>query len=281
MTELLPRVLLAAGGVVALATLGLLCFENRLVYFPEPLPPDTPPPRSRRDVELEEVFFPAADGVRLNAWRLRPASGEPPRWTVIYFHGNGGNLAGRYDWACDLTALPAEVFAVDYRGYGKSEGKPGEAGIYLDAEGAWRHLTGPGGVPPERLVVYGKSLGGAAACELASRRPCAALVLQSTFTRARDVARVTYPFLPVHLFMRTRFDNLAKLARVRVPVLVLHSRADEMLPVAMAERLHAAAGEPRELALFDGSAHNGLTADHGPAVLAAMRGFLERARPAK
>lgn len=268
------RVAAAAGGVIALATVALLCFENRLIYSPSRYPEGDWDARTRSGVATEEVFFRAADGVRLHAWHLRPAGSAPPLCTLLYFHGNAGNLTERYGWASDLSGLPAEVFLVDYRGYGKSDGRPGEAGIYQDAEGAWRHLTGTLAVPPSRLVIYGKSLGGAAACELAARHECAALVLQSTFTSARDVARKSYPLLPAHLFMRTRFDNLAKMKRINSPVLILHSRDDEVIPFHMAERLHAAARGPKKLAAFDGSQHNGLPDDHGPEIVAAIRGFL-------
>jgi fermentation-respiration switch protein FrsA (DUF1100 family) len=250
-------------------------FEEKLIYYPARFPEGDWTSPAAASFPLEDVFFPAADGTPLHGWL---AGAESAPHTLLYFHGNAGNLTHRYQWIARLVALPARVFAIDYRGYGKSEGRPSEAGLYADAGGAWRHLVEERGAAPASIILYGKSLGGAPACRLAERHSCRALFLQSTFTSAREVARVIWPVLPLAPFVRTRFDNAARVAHARAPVLILHSRHDEMLPFAMARRLHEAAPAPKRLAVFEDATHNDLVAVHGEGVLEAMREFLAETR---
>ncbi len=229
---------------------------------------------ARSGLAVEEVTLTAADGVKLHGWYVETPGAK---LTVLYFHGNAGNVARRWWWTRELAALPANVFAVDYRGYGRSEGEPSERGIYLDAEAAYRHLVDLREVDPARLVVYGKSLGGAPACEIAARFPCGAVILQSTFTNIPDMSNIAVWPLPAGWFVATQFDNLAKVARIEAPKLFVHSRADEVVPYRMSERLHEAAAEPKRLVTFETGSHMGLVSNRGGELLDAYREFLESA----
>jgi hypothetical protein len=153
-----------------------------------------------------------------------------------------------------FAELGVRVLAVDYRGYGQSEGKPSEAGLYADALAAYRWLRER--IPAERIVVFGESLGGAPACELALRQKVGGLVLHSTFTSVADMAARMFPWLPVRWLARTRFDNLAKIARIEAPKLIVHSRRDEVIPFAMGEQLLGAARPPVQHVWLEHSLHN-------------------------
>ena len=259
---------------VALAVL-IMIFENRIIFVPTKYPAGDWDAPARATVPFDDVWLETSDGVKIHGWLAR---GKGARATILYFHGNAGNLTHRADWIEVLTRLPADVLAIDYRGYGRSEGTPNEAGIYRDAEAAYAYLTETRGVAPQQLIVYGESLGGAPACEIAWRRPCAGLIVQSTFTNARDMAsRLTR--LPVRWLVRARFDNAVKIARVRAAKLIVHGRDDEMIPYEMSKRLHEAAAEPKKLIIFDDAGHNDLVWLYQPQLTAAFRAFIESAVP--
>jgi fermentation-respiration switch protein FrsA (DUF1100 family) len=252
-------------------------FEDRLIYFP------TPAPDGFREVEalrardpeaprIEDCFFETGDGVRLHGWYCAPPRGEG-RAVLLFFHGNAGNLAYRYDLLRRLVALPSEVLIIDYRGYGKSAGAPSEEGLYLDARAAWEHLTRGRGVAPSRVVIFGKSLGGAPAIDLARAVEPAGLVVQSSFTSVPDMAARLMPLLPRAL-IRTRMDSLAKIAEVRCPKLFIHSPADEVVPYQLGRRLFEAAPPPKRFHDVPGAPHNETYLVGGEAYLTALREFL-------
>jgi pimeloyl-ACP methyl ester carboxylesterase len=229
-----------------------------LVFFPDRAVPDPPP-------GVEERRFAASDGVRLHAWWAGPPDAPA---TLLWSHGNGGNIAGRVDVLCALAARGVGVLAYDYRGYGRSEGEPSEEGVHRDVLGAWDHLRARG-VAPGRIVAFGESLGAAVSVRLATERPCAGLVLVSPFTRLADVARVHYG--PLGVLAGTRFDTVARIGRVRGPLLVAHGDRDEIVPFALGVRLFEAAPEPKRFLRLEGAAHNDVF-DH-PALLDAIARF--------
>ncbi|HEX6884519.1 MAG TPA: alpha/beta hydrolase [Planctomycetota bacterium] len=246
---LVLRVLLLVLAAYAGLCLLVALFQARLVYFPGP-PPRVDPAAlglAHREVELT-----TSDGERLHGWFF-PREGAAG--AVLVCHGNAGSVENRLELARAFLELGWAVLLFDYRGYGLSTGRPSEAGTYLDAEAAHAHLTGVEGFAPERIVLHGESLGGGVALELALRRPCAALILESAFTSIPDMAAEVYPFLPARLLARIRYDNLAKVVRLGVPLLVVHSPQDEIVPFAHGERLLAAAREPKRL-LRTGGGHN-------------------------
>jgi fermentation-respiration switch protein FrsA (DUF1100 family) len=216
---------------------------DRLVFFPDRSIGDPP-------AGVDELWLTAADGVRLNAWLARSASA---RATLVWSHGNGGNIADRAAVLLTLASRGLNVLAYDYRGYGKSRGSPSEAGVYLDSEAAFDAERGRG-TPPSRIVCFGESLGGAVSIHLASVRPCAAVVVVSSFPSLREVARVHYGSLG--FLAGTRFDSTSLLGRLSIPFFAIHGDRDSIVPYALGERLFALAREPKRFLRVPGAGHN-------------------------
>ncbi len=267
--KLLRRFVLfpAVTGASLVAVLSI--FENRLVYFPTPAtamwvePKDLP----TQDVDL------SVRGVQIHAWWCPK---ENATGALLYAHGNGGNISFLADEYRQLQeALNVSVMAFDYPGYGKSGGAPTEQGCYDAALAAFDWIVGQG-VPAERIILYGDSLGGGVAAELATRRPCRALVLYSTYTSIPDVGHEHYPFLPARTLMRNRFDTLRKLPAIQRPVFVAHGAIDDLIPVAHGRRLYDAANEPKALHIDPERGHE---TKLSPEYLGALRAFLARNAP--
>jgi len=233
--------------------LGLLMyiFQSRYVYFPVRAVLTTP---AALALPFEEVMLAADDGPRLNAWFV-PAN--PARGTVLVCHGNGGNIGDRMHIIQRFHGLGLNVFIFDYCGYGNSQGSPSEAGTYADALAAWNHLVRERRLPPSRIIVCGRSLGGAVAAWLADKQPPAGLILESTFTSMADIGAKVYPYLPVRLLCRYRYPTLEHVRNVRCPVLVSHSREDEMIPFSHGQKLFAAAPDPKVFAELAGGHNDG------------------------
>jgi fermentation-respiration switch protein FrsA (DUF1100 family) len=172
------------------------------------------------------------------------------------FHGNAGNLTDRIERLTFLHSLNVSVLAIDYRGYGRSEGRPGESGLYADADAAYDYLCHELGVEPESIVLYGVSLGGAVAVDLASRKPVGGVVLESSFTSAKDMARKALPFLPPGLYLRSKLDSLGKIEEINAPLLVMHGTRDSTVPIEHARRLYEKASQPKTLVEIPRAAHN-------------------------
>jgi fermentation-respiration switch protein FrsA (DUF1100 family) len=199
----------------------------------------------------EDVYFKTADGLTLNAWFLKNPKATS---TLIFAHGNAGNISDRLLKVRFFYNLGLNVFIFDYRGYGNSEGKPTENGIYLDAQAAYDYLQSRGDLNMKNIVAYGASLGGVVAIDLATHRPIAALVVESTITSAPDMARKLYPFIP-SVLMSIKFNSLFKVKTITIPKLFMHSPQDTVVPFAMGQRLFAAAHEPKEFLQISGG-HN-------------------------
>ena len=229
----------------------LYFLQSKLVYYPSRRIDATPAAIGQA---YEDVSFQAADGVRLSAWYV-PA--DRPGRVLLLCHGNAGNISGRLESIAVFHRLGLSVFIFDYRGYGKSEGKPTEAGTYLDAEAAWEHLVADRGVRPEDIIVFGRSLGGAVAAKLAGDRNPGALILESSFTSAADLAGKMLWFLPVRWLIRFDYDTIASVRKVRCPTLIVHSRDDRLVPFRHARRIFEAAPEPKEFLEISGSHNSG------------------------
>lgn len=230
----------------------------------------------------EDVWFTARDGVKLNGWLVRAKAEGAMRervGTVLYCHGNGGNLTN-VEWvAQELAAQGLDVMIFDYRGYGRSEGSvPTESELYADADAAYDFLTKERGVKPERLAVYGLSLGTTAAIDLASRRECGALVVEAGLSSASEMAGVAAPWLPawLHWIGRNRFESARKIADVKCPVLVTHGTDDNVIPVAQGRRLYDAARGPKKLMIVEGGDH-WLPDSRGVNYLAEVGAFIREA----
>jgi hypothetical protein len=178
-----------------------------------------------------------------------------------------------------MMELPVQVFIMDYRGYGKSEGNPSERGLYLDARAAWDYLVEGRGVPANRIIIFGKSLGGVPAIDLASKVEPAGVIVQSSFTSAADLAAAVLPFLP-RVFLHTKMDSVSKIARVRCPKLFIHSRADEVVPFELGRRLYEAAPEPKQFYEVKGAPHNSTYIVGGKPYFQTLRRFVQSCSPA-
>jgi len=245
--------LLYVGIIVAVAYLGfglgLLVMQSRLLYRPVRNVAFTP---EDLGLDFEDATFPSAGGVALNGWFV-PARQAP--FTVLFCHGNSGNIGHRLDSINLLHDLGLNCFIFDYRGYGKSEGKPTEAGTYQDARAAYDWLTQTRGILPEQIVVMGRSLGGSVAAQLAGNVPVAGSVIECAFTSYPDIGAKFYPYMPVRLFARYRYDTRAHLTRARCPILVMHSRDDDLVPFEFGQELFLVANEPKQFVELIGG-HN-------------------------
>lgn len=212
----------------------------------------------KQPTEATDVWLTKSDGLKLHGWFF-VANRAPAIATVIFFHGNGGNISN-VGWVGQrLSSRGLNVLLLDYRGYGRSEGDVnGERGLYADADAGYQYVTKTLGVGPESVVLYGQSLGTAVAADLASRRQCAALILESGFSSASDLATTVLPLLPrrLHFLSRNRFESARKLAGVKCPVLITHGDPDDTIPKEHGQRLFAAANEPKKLLIFPGAGHN-------------------------
>ena len=235
-----------------LAALVMLMFmENFLVYRPTSASQEWIPPPVQA---IEDVELTSANGVRLHAWWYPHADSQS---ALLYCHGNAGNLSYRGNSVVKLhDRLQLSVLIFDYPGYGKSTGKPSETGCYAAADAAYIWLTETKKIAPEKIVLLGGSMGGGVALDLASRKPCQALVLIKTFTTMPEVAQCHYPWLPVRWLMRNRYDNLGKIGRCRQPVFIAHGTMDSLVPYSHGERLFAAANQPKFFLSMDHIDHN-------------------------
>jgi uncharacterized protein len=255
-------ILVVTAGFVALARRPL---ERLFVYAPSRALTTTP---AALGLRYEDLTLEAKDGVKLHAWHIRVPE---PTGLVLFFHGNGGNIQDRLPLAAAFARERLDTLLLDYRGYGRSEGVPWEEGLYLDAEAAFswgvrRNLT---------LVLYGESLGGAVATELALRRSASAVALQSTFTSLADMADRVLPVAGRWLISQ-RFDSARKVSLIRQPVLIIHGAEDELVPHAMGARLYQLVPTQREFLPLPGVGHNDVAARAAPEIARRLASLVAR-----
>ncbi len=229
----------------------LLFVQPKLLYRPSRELGVTP---ADLGLDYERVTFPSSDRVTLAGWYIPAANAH---FTMLFCHGNGGNITHRLDSIDLFHSLGLNCFVFDYRGYGGSQGRPTEPGTYLDARAAFEWLTQTKQIPADRIVVAGRSLGGSIATHLAADVQPAALVLESAFTSYPDIGAKFHPCMPVRLFARFRYDTLAYIRNVSCPVMVVHSRDDELVPFEFGLRLFQAAREPKHFTEISGSHSDG------------------------
>ncbi len=227
--------------------------QDGMIYYPDLGGREYEATPAQLGMPYEPVSLATSDGIRLDAWFV-PA--ENARGVLLYAHGNGGNISHRLDAIRLFRDMGLSVFIFDYRGYGKSGGKPSEEGTYRDAEAAWQYLARRG-IAPERIVLYGESLGGAVVTHLATQHQPGALILASALTSVPDMAAELYPWLPVRWLSRYRYDTRSYLGDVHAPVLVMHSREDDIIPYSHGRALYEAAHEPKQFVELRGG-HNDL-----------------------
>jgi fermentation-respiration switch protein FrsA (DUF1100 family) len=252
-------------------------FERSLIFFPTRYPDglwDTEAAARKSGCVIEDHFFAAEDGTKLHGWMCRRIESPANQPVLLFFHGNAGNLSHRADLLIEFaTRTPAAVFVVGYRGYGRSEGRPSEAGLYKDARAAWRHLTDDNGIWADRIIIFGKSLGGGVAVDLALEAPAAGLIVESSFTSIPDMAGAHYPFVPKFM-VRTQMNSLVKIEFISMPKLFIHSKQDRVVPYRLGRRLYEAAPEPKRFYEVVGAGHNETWLVGGEAYFNALADFV-------
>lgn len=262
---------------VAYVGIGLLVYfrQPRYVYVPDRHVELTP---AAVGLAFEEVFLPVGGNDRIMAWFVPADENDRRDVAVLFCHGNAGDIGDRLLSLETFHKMGLDVLIFDYRGYGKSSGKPTEDGTYEDVRAAWDHLVEQRGLSPDRIVLFGRSLGGAVAAWLATHVKPAGLVIESTFTSAPDMAKRLFPYLPVKLVCSFKYDSLARMKQITCPVLIAHGEADDMIPCAHGRRLFEAANEPKSFAEIVGG-HNGGGLDVDPRYQAAFRAFVDQIKP--
>ena len=262
--------------VIAVGVRHMSFLDQMMVYFPER---DLSAKPSDLGLAFEDVSLTAADGTKLRGWHVPGES----RTTLLWLHGNAGNISHRVDNIAMLVRITGfGVFIIDYRGYGRSEGRPSEKGLYMDAEAAFEHMTTDLGLDPEEdIVLFGRSLGVGVAVEMATRHRVRSVVVESGFTSVREMSKssgmgaLSILLLPL---IDARYDSLSKIGSALSPVMVIHGDRDNMVPFEMAEKLFAAASEPKRFYPIPGASHNDTYVAGGEAYFEALREFVNESR---
>jgi len=222
-------------------------------------------------LDYEDVTLNTADNVQLHGWYIPNQQSEQ---VLLFFHGNAGNISHRRDSLELFHQLGLSVFIIDYRGYGRSHGEPDEQGLYQDAAAAWRYLMEEKGIAGDQILIFGRSLGGAVATRLAAGVQARGLILESTFSSARDVAKAVFPVLSRLVLTRYDFNTVENIRHVQYPVLVLHSPDDEIIPFQLGEKVFQAARQPRHLVRMQGNHNDGFLQSQ-PAYAQALDSWLQ------
>lgn len=250
--------------------------ERRMVFHPVRYPHGNWAPEEY-SLQVEDHWFETEDGVRLHAWHVRSSS--PVGRTLLWSQGNAGNMSYRLENMRLLVDHGFDVFIFDYRGYGRSDGRPTEVGIYADGRAAHDYLVQQLGVAPQDIILFGRSLGSTVAVDLALQREVRGVILEAPLTNARDMARRIVPVLPVHWVISSRLDSLAKIENVNVPLLVIHGDRDNVVPFEQGKRLYEAANEPKRFLTVPGAGHNDAFLVGGEEYFEELRRFA--AQPAR
>jgi len=258
-------------GIYAFLALLLFFVQARMIYFPEARIVATP---AERGLAYEEVDFKTEDGVILNGWFVGGGSDR----ALLFCHGNAGNISHRLESLEIFQQLGLNTFIFDYRGYGKSTGRTTEQGTYRDAEAAWNYLTSEKGFPADKIIVFGRSLGGPIAAHLAAAKHPAALILESTFTSLPDLGARLYPLFPVRLLSRFQYNTAASVREIKCPLLVVHSPGDDVVPYDLGVELFRLANAPKEFLAIRGDHNSGFLLT-GQAYVTGLRFFLDKYVP--
>ncbi len=253
------------GAIVGLA----FAFQDQLLFQPTNRLLATP---DDAGMDYETVHLSTEDGETLHSWWI--PTPDVSRATLLFFHGNAGNISGRLESVQQFHQLGLNVLIVDYRGYGQSTGNPSEQGIYKDAEACWLHLTETRGIAPEDIVVFGRSMGGGPATWLAARQPPGAVILESVFTNVPDIGAHHYSFLPVRALATNQFDNESRVGEIEAPTLHIHSREDRIVPIELGREVYEAATEPKQFLEIQGGHNDGFLVS-ADAYLRTIDAFLD------
>lgn len=255
-------------GAYLLVCLAAFLFQSRFVFFPSSEHAGTP---GDAGLSFEDVTLENGAGTKIHGWFIPAAN---PRFTLLFCHGNAGNITHRIESIQIFNRLNLSVFIFDYSGYGRSGGRPSERATYLDSRAAWDYLTGEKKLKRENIILFGRSLGAAVAIELATEVDPCALILESAFTSAVELGARVYPWLPVRLMSRIRYNSMSRIQDVRTPKLFIHSIEDEVVPFGMGRRLYNRAARPKTLVKIRGGHNDGFVVS-GPEYVQAIGNFLD------
>lgn len=253
--------------LLVIVLLGVRLLEKRSIYFPMRKLRGNP---SDMQLEYQEIYFNTADNKKIQAWFIPNKNAE---LTILFSNGNAGNISYRLEKISILHDLGVNIFIYDYRGYGRSQGSPSESGLYRDIRGAYDYLVNNLGVSSDKIVLYGESLGGAVAIDLASQKPVRALITEGTFASVKEMARKILPFIPTFIYA-SRFDNLTKIADIDCEKLIIHSKDDRIIPFSQGKSLFKAASQPKILLKLKGG-HNTSFLDSAKEYRQGIKSFLE------
>lgn len=252
--------------LIGIAIVYLRYIEYKSLYVPMSEIELTP---SAVGLSYEDMYIDVDKKIRLNAW-IVPA--KDSNFTILFCHGNAGNISHRIEKVLILNRLGLDVFIFDYRGYGKSKGRPSEKGLYKDAESAYDFLVSKLKLSPERIIFYGESLGGAVAVDLATKRKVRALIIESTFGSVQDMLKTVYPFLPA-FFISSKFDSTRKIKYIHIPKLIINSQNDEIVPFSQSIKLFNISPEPKKHLVIMGS-HNTCFQDSKDLYVSGINDFI-------
>ena len=267
------KLLLVIAGAYVLLVAFVYTTQASMLYLPDVPGRDLDATPEMIGLAFEDVTLETNDGVSVHGWFI---PGESPR-TLLYFHGNAGNISHRLYSIKEFHDLGLSVFIIDYRGYGRSGGKPTEKGLYSDAKAAWQYLTGDRGISPDDIIVFGRSLGASVAAWLATQEQPAALIVDSAFTSVPDIGQDAYPWLPVRWLTRFQHATRTAVTLSTSPILVVHSRDDEIIPFHHGESIYNAANEPKTFLELRGG-HNDAHATSEAIYRDGIQAFLNRTK---
>lgn len=249
--SMLHSILFILVSVWVLLSLLLYLFQPKFIYFPLSKIDFTP---DMAGLSFEDIYFKTEDDILLNGWFI-PA--DDARKTLLFFHGNGGNISHRLESMKIFHEMGLSVFIIDYRGYGQSQGTTSEQGTYRDAEAAWQFLTETRGISDEDIIIFGRSMGGAVAIWLAGKHTPNLLILESAFTSVADMAKHYYPYLPTHLLVRIKYASIDRIEDIHCPILISHSQTDEIVPYKYGRALFEKARAPKSFLELKGGHNDG------------------------
>ncbi len=248
----------------------LILFENKIIFHPSRYPEGFWNPASV-GVPAQDIFFKAEDGTKLHGWFIPNPSAVA---TLLWFHGNAGNLSHRLDNIQRLKPLNLNIFIFDYRGYGRSEGEPDEQGIYRDSRAAYKRVLNLDGVSVDSLFLFGRSLGGICAVRTAMDHPAKGLILESVFTNSADMSRKVFPLFPLGWAIRSKLDAFGKVPHLKLAKLFLHGTRDEIVPYDLGLKLFEQAGDPKTFYPIEGAGHNDTYIIGGASYFAVLNRFI-------
>jgi len=280
MLKFLKWTLLTVVSLYVVLCVGLYFEQAKFIFVPQREVLHTP---KEFGCDAQEIIIDSG-GQMMRGWWLSAdprVSAQMGSRTIVYFHGNGGSIGANAEHACRLRNLGLNVLVFDYRGYGQSSDiSPTEESVFSDADAAWNYLVKERNVDPHKIIIYGHSLGGAVAIEMAKRHPdAAALITESTFTSIRAMADLNrnFRFFPLSLILNQKMESLDKIKSIRMPTFIIHGTADEVVPSSMGEQLYAASAGAKEIYLVGGAGHENCAAMAGQEYQRRVREFLNSA----